>query len=119
MADNGLLAYQMAEAARAQDQLYNLILMDIQMPIMDGYSATGRLREREFELPIIALTAHAMPQERGRCIEAGFTDYANQADYPSQSVGNSPPQPDPYGQSDRKDRLAINPVAFVTLLSVA
>ncbi len=77
VADNGDIACQMVRKAAEEDQAYQLIFMDMQMPIMDGYTATNVLRNEEFLLPIIALTAHAMNTDKNKCMQAGCSDYAS------------------------------------------
>lgn len=69
-AENGLVAVQ-----KALRQSYDIILMDIQMPEMDGFEAVQRLRHEGYQGIVIALTAHAMKGDRERCLNNGFDDY--------------------------------------------
>lgn len=67
---NGQEAVEMALSKK-----FDAVLMDLQMPVMDGYEATRILRERNYSGPIIALTAHAMKEERDRSLRSGFTEH--------------------------------------------
>lgn len=76
IANNGLEGVEMWASGH-----YDAIIMDCQMPVLDGYSATERIRQMENEggagrrLPIIALTAHSMPYDRQKCLDSGMDDY--------------------------------------------
>ena len=69
-AENGQLAVEKAAAAG-----YDVILMDVQMPVMDGFTAAGILRAQGLKIPVIALTANAMKGFEAQCLKAGYSGY--------------------------------------------
>jgi len=132
LACDGLQAVELAEQAAARNAPFDVVLMDIQMPNLDGYGALEALRELGFEQPIIALTAHAMDADRERCETAGFDDHACKpirraellAAISSQAEGRAPlaaarrrptgsfsasaaQEPDPIGLWERLVRLCL------------
>ncbi len=75
-ASDGRRAVDKALEALESGNPFGVILMDVQMPVMDGIEAVKQLRQQAYELPVIALTGHAMSHEKKRCLSAGFSGFA-------------------------------------------
>ncbi len=77
-ADHGQIAIEMLTGGGEKSPPYDLILMDLQMPVMDGLTATRKIRELPpeiSEIPIVAMTAHALQSEKDKCFTAGMNDH--------------------------------------------
>ena len=82
-ADNGQIGIEKIEGAETRGVPFDVILMDMQMPVLDGYEATRYLRTKGYRKPIIAVTAHALPGDREKTLEAGCTEYVTKpVDFP-------------------------------------
>ncbi len=75
--EDGRLALDLIEASERDGRRFDLLVTDMQMPVMDGYTLARTLRKLGRTIPIVALTAHAMAEDRQKCLEAGCDDYAS------------------------------------------
>ncbi len=98
--ENGQLAADAALDAAERGNPFHLILMDMQMPVLDGYHATTLLRSHGYQFPIVALTAHTIAGERESCLAVGCDDYLTKpveresfVSFVSQYCASEDPQP--------------------------
>lgn len=88
IAENGKLAYEKVKAS-GKPSKYNIVFMDLQMPVMDGYTAAQEIRKLEEykDLPIVAMTADAMVGVKEKCLESGMQDYVTKPINPDEVFG--------------------------------
>jgi CheY-like chemotaxis protein len=77
LAENGRIAIEQIDQASMDHAEFDVVLMDMQMPELDGYDATRQLRQQDYSGPINTLTANAMAADRTRCLDAGCDDFAS------------------------------------------
>lgn len=75
VAENGQIAIDMVADAQLKNDAFDLVFMDMQMPVLDGYAATAQLRERGDRIPVVALTGNAMKGDEQKCLDAGCTGF--------------------------------------------
>ena len=95
-------------------EVFDAVLMDVQMPVMDGYETTRTLRERETgpdRVPVIAMTAAAVEGERERCLEAGMDDFLTKPVDPTSLAAGLDRWTSPEGQATPEPPPVPNPVA--------
>ncbi len=117
VAQNGAEAVE--KVMQEKTNPYDAVLMDLQMPVMDGFEAARRIREHCVDLPVIALTAHAIQSDREKCLAAGMNDYitkpidasdllrvvARWVNRPASAAGDSPGRASDAGRTDIPQQL--------------